>query len=399
MKIQVTDSISLDINLDDSSVSVDINLKGDDDISLVELSKLIQRNSCITSIYFRDNDDIGYLSTLSIDGWREVFQVLQINTTIQSLRFSNGNLNLEWAQLFATMVLFNNNTVTDLRICNSSEIGINGVCAIVNALCTKPEGCTLTSLVLEGLFETDSFDNDTVIATQLGQAFVTLLQLKSTKLKKLSLRSDDFTDAIMDTVVSGLKYNTNLQELHLTADTTFNTAALANAMYYNRTLNHLHLWCNVINQYGVNELMTALRYHPSLEILSGRFHGAEVALEEMLQLLKYNEVLNELVLIGYGIPMRLSSFVDTATVESIFDYNNTIHVFPNLAMAGFGEGEERIEFIDGMLTKNKCGHRTAIKKGVPRRQDIFLWLYNSWTSTVHAALQPPPMSMRLSERD
>jgi hypothetical protein len=294
------------------------------------------------------------------------------------------------------MVLFNNNTVTDLRICNSSEIGINGVCAIVNALCTKPEGCTLTSLVLEGLFETDSFDNDTVIATQLGQAFVTLLQLKSTKLKKLSLRSDDFTDAIMDTVVSGLKYNTNLQELHLIAGTStpFNTAALANAMYYNRTLRHLDLSGNAINQDGVNELMTALRYHPSLEILSGRFHGAEVALEEMLQLLKYNEVLNELVLIDYDFPTFSSSVA--ATVESILDYNDTIHELQDLDDC---LDEERIEFINGMLAKNKCGRRTATKKGVPRRQDSFMWLYNSWTSTVHAALQPPPMSMRLSERD
>jgi hypothetical protein len=390
MKIQVTDSISLDINLDDSSVSVDINLNGDDDISLVELSKLIQRNNCITSIYFRNNDNIGCLSKVSIDGWKAVFQVLQINTTIQSLRFSNCNLNLEWAQLFATMVLFNNSTITDLRIGYSSEIG---VCAIVNALCTNPAGCTLTSLALEGLFETD-----TVMATQLGQAFVTVLQLKSTKLKELSLRSDDLTDAFLDMVVSGLKYNTNLQELHLIAGTStpFNTAALANAMYYNRTLRHLDLSGNAINQDGVNELITALRYHPSLEILEVSFRGAEVAYEEMLQLLKYNEVLNELVLIEYDFLTFSSTFVDTETVESILDYNDTIHELPDLDEC---LDEERIEFINGMLAKNKCGRRTATKKGVPRRQDSFMWLYNSWTSTVHAALQPPPMSMRLSERD
>jgi Leucine Rich repeat len=384
MKINVTDSTSLKINLDDSSsVSFDITLNGNGDIFLVELAKSIQRNSCITSICFGYKRYCPITSTCSINGWKALFRVFQINTTIQKLEFSDCNLNLEWAQLFATMVLFNNNTINDLRIWKSTEIGMNGICGIVNALCNKPAGCTLTSLTLRSVINMDNFNNDTVMGTQLGKAFVTLLQLKSTELKKLDLRYNDLTDAVMDMFVSGLKFNTNLEQLYLSENTLspyFNAAtALANAMYYNRTLRLLDLSWNAINQDGANEIFTALRYHPSLQLLAVDFNRTEGVLGETLQLLKYNEVIN--ILDNSGDQMMIS-FFDTATVKSILDYNDTIYMLPKPAK-DHDYDEEWIEYIDELLTKNLFGQRTAIKKGVPRRQDSFMWLYNSWISTCH----------------
>jgi hypothetical protein len=157
-------------------VCFDINLEDKDDFFLVELAKSIERNTSIRKLWFRYQRH----STVSVNGWKALFQVLQINKTIQQLSFNNCNLNFEWAQLFATMVLFNNNTITDLYI--ASDTDMNGVTAIVDALCEKPAGCTLTSLGFSGVMDDSSrLDNVVVRGAHLAKKFVTLPKVNQIK--------------------------------------------------------------------------------------------------------------------------------------------------------------------------------------------------------------------------
>jgi hypothetical protein len=158
-------------------------------------------------------------------------------------------------------------------------------------------------------------------------------------------------------------------------------------MYYNRTLRHLDIPCLLINQDGVNEIMTALRYHPSLQKLAVHYSGTEGIVGEISQFLKYNEVLKELELnyLDDDDTSPILYFPDHASVQSMLDYNDTIHLLPDYAM---DEEDERFEFINGLFKQNRCIQRTAIKKGVSRRQDSYMWLYNSWISTCNNTTTP-----------
>jgi hypothetical protein len=81
--------------------------------------------------------------------------------------------------------------------------------------------------------------------------------------------------------------------------------------------------------------------------------------------LKYNDVLEQLLLSSNE---ALIDVFNTVSFQSLFDYNATIFFISDLEKCD----EECFESIHGLLEKNKCGQRTAIKKGVPRRQDSYV---------------------------
>jgi Leucine Rich repeat len=285
--------------------------------------------------------------------------MLQINKSIQILRISCNNFDFDCAQLFATILLSNkNNALKGLSFAFSNHMGVNGVSVIVDAVCANPNGCTLTSINFQNVSKT----TDMIMETKFAGGFATLLQLKHTQLKELHLGSNDLGDDFATIFFNGLKYNTQLEILNIQGNgiTDLGATALANALYYNKTLVELDVSCNYnIGDGGLNAIMTALWYHPSLRMFqfsAVHFFGGIVA-----ELLQYNESLKTLMWTGMH-------EYHAAIFNSILYYNDTIEfVYPR--------NMEQIQ----LLNQNKEG-RVAPKKGLRRRHHIYNWLFMDWIS-------------------
>jgi Leucine Rich repeat len=236
---------------------------------------------------------------------------------------------------------------------------------MVDALCANPNGCTLQSLSF--FHEMTGENSDINMKKNIAKKFVTLLQQPGTVLKSLNLGYNKLGDEFVSVLANGLKKGSKLEELNLTNNCIGIEGAkkLADALYYNTTLVDLWLDENLMEDVGTNAITTALRYHPTLKGLGiYQIDLIEVELIETSQFLQYNEVLE-------------AFFVDDVSpLLSILDYNDTLI---GSSKVNHLDDEENIELV-ALLKQNKSGQRTAPKKGLRRRQQIYSWLGKDWIS-------------------
>jgi Leucine Rich repeat len=267
------------------------------------------------------------------------------------------------------MILFNPNvtpsfccSLTHLDLRYNDQIGINGVYTIVDALCTNPNGCTLKVLELIQVIRKN--DSNTEMKMRLAHKFVTLLQQNGTGLNELNLAFNFLGDEFVTILVTGLKDNVMLEKLDLSGNeiTNVGAEALANVFYYNRTITELSLLSNRIASHGAVAIACALRYNPVIVKLY--MADNQISQDEgiLCDLLECNESFKSVW--WFGQCGYIPEYEDIAeSMHLIVQFNDTI---------------QDVDFCSPWLDDTSFGERTAPKKGLRRRQDIYKWIDHDW---------------------
>jgi Ran GTPase-activating protein (RanGAP) involved in mRNA processing and transport len=325
-----------------------------DDNFLLSLATALRNNTFVQTFYLINTEHCKF----TINGWKEIFEMLQVNNTIQSVIFYRTEIDFDCVQVLATTVLLKSNIRSQLTKLDLSEtqIGIIGVLTVVDALCTNPNRCKLTNLGLRNVIHEN--DNNIEMLKELAEKFAIILRPNCSCLEVLSLSINQLGDDFVTTLATILKYNTTLAVLDLstTGITNIGAKALANALYYNRTLVELDLRDNKIGDDGAIAITKALHYHPSLKHLDLRSNGLRG--HEVFEFLKYNETLKSFML--------FCPDISAAAQQSIMDCNDILRCF-----------NVTCDRADKLLSDNIRGVRSAPKKGVRRRQQVYNWLSKS----------------------
>jgi Leucine Rich repeat len=312
--------------------------------------------------YYSNATIIG--SHVTINGWKAIFLALQDTCSIDTLILDASNFNYQCATLFATELLNSTfcSALTHLSIRNNDQlIGIEGVSLIVEVLCANPIRCnTVRKLTLE---EVIIYNEGTVQEKQqLATQFVTLCTQNGTALEELNLVRNYLDDDFVSIFVTGLKANkAPLKKLILSdnAITGVGGKAIANVLYYNRTLVVLDLSYNCIPDDCINEITIALRYQPTLRCF--RFSIDNVPGSNLFHILNFLEYNESMVKVSFNVWKPVPDYDSiTKRVQSLIQYNDTIK-------------EVRLDHLT-----NHFEERTAPNKGVRRRQHIFTWLNDDW---------------------
>ena len=363
---------------------------------LTKFTSLVRNDSTLSALRLN-----GHNTTISLPVWQSLIEVAFCHPSITNVGLSGNALSLDHARVFSDVLQQHpQSNVTELHLSGSKCLPADGFSFIFESL--------RQNKTIEKLSITASRINIVTAARniRLDQSIREMLQ-QNTTLKVLRFTDVGWDETFVVALTEGLQTNTSLTELEYCYSGLDDNAGIAfgNALCHNKTLTHLclgfnrigndaavviaeslkssnttlkrlRLVRNAITERGFNAIAEAIKYNTSLEHIHCGCQDDCFDIDTIacIDALKYNTTLRDCNIYQRNkTPEAQNTLVNKVT--ELLEYNDTIATFDCSWTQTYAQKVK--------LNANSNSLRRAPKKAI--RRNVVTWLLNNWVELYHSS--------------